>query len=89
MTAIVKLLANRPLIVGNVVKAVIALGAIFGVAATDAAAEAVVGVVVSVLALVAAITAKEQAVVTPVEKAATMIDKPVELVSDLLKKIKL
>ncbi len=89
MSRIIEIVTNRPVIIGNVVKAVVALGALVGLAATDAATEAIVGVVIAVLALVAAITAKEQAAVSPVEKTARLLEQPVDEVNDLLKSVKL
>lgn len=87
MSAIVRMLAKRPVVIGNVVKAVVALGALVGLAATDAATEAIVGVVLAMLALVAAITGAEQSQVTPVESVAKLIDKPVQEVNDLLRDV--
>ncbi len=89
MSGIVRLLSSRPVIVGNVVKAVVALGALVGLTATDASSEAIVGVVVAVLALVAAVTAKEQAKVTPVEKVARVMQRPLDEVNEVLRKVKL
>lgn len=88
MNWLIEKLAAQPVIVGNVVKAVLALAALFGLAVTDAQGEAIAGVVAALLVFMGTITAGEQQRVTPVRKVAKLIDKPERETNALLRGIR-
>lgn len=88
MNWLIEKLAGQPVIVGNVVKAVLALAALFGLAVTDAQGEAIAGVVAALLVFMATITVGEQQRVTPVKKVAQLIDKPERETNALLRGIR-
>ena len=83
------LLHMEPILVANVLKAVLVLGATVGLAITDAQTEAIVAVVTALMVFLAAFNQVQRQKATPVEKVAQVLDRPVEEVNEILKGIKL
>jgi hypothetical protein len=81
-------LGLEPILVGNLVKALLVLGATVGLAVTDAQTNAIVAVVTALMVLLAAFHKVQRNAVTPVEKVADLLGKPVDEVNALLKGIK-
>lgn len=59
---------NNPVIVGTVIKAMLALGTVVGLSTTEADREVVVAAVIAVAGAIAVLTKKERASVTPMVK---------------------
>lgn len=63
-----KWIQDNPVIVGTVIKSMLALATVVGLQTTEADREAVVAAVIAVAVAVGALTAKERASVTPMKK---------------------
>lgn len=61
-------LFDEPIILGTALKALLAVGAIFGLHTTEADREVIVAAILAVIAAIAVITKKERASVTPMQK---------------------
>lgn len=81
----IRLLRLEPILIANIAKAALAVGAAWGLAVTDAQGEAIVGIILALVVALAAFTKKERDNVTPVSKVAEILHKPVEVVDDVLK----
>ena len=84
-----RLIVGNPIILGNLLRALLGVGTVVGLGFTDAQSDAIVAAVLANLAAFAAITVKERAVVSPTQKVADYLGKPIEVVDTVLRQVKL